>query len=105
MSDTPISLLERLRLRPDSASWQRLVDLYTPLMRKWFLQYGLQPPDADDLVQEMFSTLIRTLPEFQHDLRRGAFRRWLRGMAVNRLRYFWRERRTQPLVSDSERLL
>ena len=30
MSDTSVSLLERLRLRPDAASWQRLVDLYTP---------------------------------------------------------------------------
>ena len=26
--DTPVSLLERLRLRPDAVSWQRLVDLH-----------------------------------------------------------------------------
>ena len=31
--DTPISLLERLRLRPNEESWRRLVDLYTPLIR------------------------------------------------------------------------
>ena len=106
MADTSISLVERLRLCPDSASWQRLVDLYAPMIRKWFLDQGLQPPDADDLVQEMFIVLIRELPEFHHDLRRGAFRRWLRSMAVNRLRIFWRTRDTQPLpVGDIENLL
>lgn len=42
MPDTPISLLERLRLRPDEESWQRLVDLYTPLIRDWLRRYQLQ---------------------------------------------------------------
>jgi RNA polymerase sigma-70 factor (ECF subfamily) len=37
-------------------------------------------------------TLLRELPQFRHDLRRGAFRRWLRTIAVNRLRTFWRGR-------------
>jgi hypothetical protein len=35
MPETPASLLERLRIRPDAASWQRLVELYTPLIRNW----------------------------------------------------------------------
>jgi len=29
MAETSISLLERLRLQPDSAAWQRLVAVYT----------------------------------------------------------------------------
>src|SRR6516165_7259704 len=96
MTQTPISLLERLRLRPDPASWQRLVDLYTPLIRDWLRRHGLQPPDADDLVQEVMHVLVRELPEFRHDLRPGAFRRWLRAVTVNRVRAFWRARRAGP---------
>src|SRR5215831_361796 len=90
MPDTPVSLLERLRLQPDAPSWQRLVDLYTPLIRSWLLRHELQPSDADDLVQEVMSVLVRELPSFQHERRTGAFRRWLRGITVNRLRVFWR---------------
>ena len=98
MTQTPISLLERLRLRPDEASWQRLVDLYTPLIRDWLRRHALQPPDADDLVQDVLGVLVRELPQFRHDLRPGAFRRWLRNVTVNRLRVFWRGRRARPLA-------
>ncbi|MFO0928798.1 MAG: hypothetical protein U0736_17555 [Gemmataceae bacterium] len=35
MSPTPISLLERLRLRPDSAAWDEFARLYTPFIRSW----------------------------------------------------------------------
>jgi RNA polymerase sigma-70 factor (ECF subfamily) len=91
--ETPISLLERLRLHADDASWERLVLLYSPLIRGWLARYNLQPNDADDVCQEVMQTLLRELPHFRHDLRRGAFRRWLRNVAVNRLRSFWRGRR------------
>jgi RNA polymerase sigma-70 factor (ECF subfamily) len=94
--DTPISLLERLHLGPDPASWERLVALYTPLILGWLQRYGVQPADADDLLQEVLTVLLRELPEFRHDLRRGAFRRWLRAIVVNRLRPFWRSRKTRP---------
>lgn len=103
--DTPISLLERLRLRPDSASWERLVALYTPLIRGWLGRYALQPSDVDDLTQEVLGTLLRELPQFRHDLRRGAFRRWLRTIAVNRLRTFWRGRRRAAGQADLDAAL
>ncbi len=98
MSDTPISLLERLRLRPDPASWQRLVDLYTPLIRDWLRRQDVQPADVEDLTQEVLGAVARELPQFRHDLRRGAFRRWLRTVTVNRLRNFWRAARLRPAV-------
>lgn len=106
MPDTPVSLLERLRLRPDPASWQRLVDLYTPLIRNWLLRYSLQASDADDRVQDVLQVLVRELPNFRHNLRTGAFRRWLKTITVNRLRA-WR-RTQQPVAtgdSDFDRML
>src|SRR5579871_5456487 len=103
MSDTPVSLLERLRLRPDPASWQRLVDIYTPLMHNWLRRHNLQAADTDDLVQDALQVVIRELPNFRHDLRRGAFRRWLRTITVNRLRTHWRKQRSQPVaIGDSD---
>jgi RNA polymerase sigma-70 factor (ECF subfamily) len=73
MSITPVSLLDRLRTRPDSPSWQRLIDLYTPLIRGWLRHHSVRPEDADDLVQEVMSAVVRDLPRFQHDQRPGAW--------------------------------
>jgi RNA polymerase sigma-70 factor (ECF subfamily) len=101
LADTPVSLLERLRLRPDPASWQRLVDLYTPLIRDWLRRQAVQPADIDDLTQDVLGTVARELPQFHHDLRRGAFRRWLRTVTVNRLRNFWRAARLRPAVGSA----
>lgn len=100
MTATPISLLERLRLGPDADSWQRLVDLYKPLVAGWLRALGVQPADCDDLTQEVLATLVRELPEFRHNLRAGAFRRWLRGIVLNRLRAFRRARQPIPTSAD-----
>jgi RNA polymerase sigma-70 factor (ECF subfamily) len=97
---TPISLLERLRLRPDADSWQRLADLYAPLVAGWLRALGLQAVDAEDLTQETLATLVREMPNFRHNLRPGAFRHWLRGIVLNRLRAFRRARQPVPAGGD-----
>lgn len=101
--ETPVSLLERLRLRPDAGSWQRLVDLYAPLIRGWLARHGLQASDADDLSQEVLRIVVQEMPSFRHDLRTGAFRRWLKNILLNRLRTYWRQRR--PATGDHGQLL
>src|SRR5262245_18728526 len=106
--DTPLSLLERLRQGPAPADWQRLVTLYTPLIQAWFRRQSLPGSDADDLTQEVLAVVVRELPHFQHNLRRGAFRRWLRTIVVNVLRNYWRCRGSRPAApggSDFEQVL
>ncbi|HUG91242.1 MAG TPA: sigma-70 family RNA polymerase sigma factor [Planctomycetaceae bacterium] len=97
MSDTSLSLLERLRADSDSAAWQRLVALYSPLLERWIARYdSLQPADVDDLLQEVLVTLARELPGFEHNGRPGAFRSWLKAILLHRLRAFWRTRANHP---------
>src|SRR5262249_39510980 len=87
----------------DDPSWQRLVELYTPLIHGWLRRYFVPEADADDLVQEVLSVVVRELPRFEHNQRTGAFRSWLRGITVNRLRDFWRSRRYRPeATGDSQ---
>lgn len=99
MSETSASLLARLRDRADGDAWQRLVHVYTPLLAGWLRRYDLQPADADDLVQDVLTVVVRELPQFQHNQRRGAFRHWLRTILVNRVREFWRSQRARPLAT------
>jgi RNA polymerase sigma-70 factor (ECF subfamily) len=92
MEHTPQSLLERLRLRPDASSWKRLVDLYTPFLKGWLRRQQVPPADVDDLVQEVLAVVVREMPAFEHNQQRGAFRCWLRTIALNRLKGYWRAR-------------
>src|SRR5438094_327496 len=90
--ETSLSLLGRLSAGEDDA-WGRLVAVYGSLMQKWMASAGLQQADRDDLTQRALEILVRELPEFRHGGRRGSFRAWLRGVVVNLLREFWRQRR------------
>ena len=85
MHTTPISLLERVRHKADEAAWRRLVRLYTPLLFFWARRAGETEHDAADLVQDVLTTLVQTLPTFQYD-RNGQFRAWLRTVTLNKLR-------------------
>jgi RNA polymerase sigma-70 factor (ECF subfamily) len=96
MPETSASLLERLRDGADSESWDRLVSLYTPLIRGWLARHGLPRQDADDVTQNVLAVLVRRLPDFERQPRAGAFRRWLRTITVNCLRDFWRAEKHRP---------
>ncbi len=91
MDTTSVSLLERLRRQPDAQSWQQLVAIYQPWLRGWLQAHFLQSADAEDVVQEVLAVLVREIGHFEHNGRRGAFRTWLRGIVVNRLREFRRK--------------
>jgi RNA polymerase sigma-70 factor (ECF subfamily) len=102
--DTSVTLLERLRSHSDTTSWQRLMDLYEPLIQGWLRKQGLQPSDADDLAQEVLVVLVRELPHFKHQ-RPGAFRAWLRIITINRLRDFCRARQNRPAATGDSGML
>jgi RNA polymerase sigma-70 factor, ECF subfamily len=99
MSDTPASLLERLRDPKADEAWGRFVELYSPLLLYWARRVGLREPDASDLVQEVFVVLLRKLPEFQYDARKG-FRSWLRTVTLNRWREIRRQRHHATVGAD-----
>src|SRR5262249_22630254 len=99
MAETSISLLERLRLQPDSAAWQRLVAGYPPLIRGWLHRDRLPEGGGSERAQSVLAVPSPELPHCRHDLRTGAFRRWLRTITVNRLRSFWRARAARPVAT------
>lgn len=101
---TSLSLLDRVANSTDSDSWDRLTELYTPLMHAWLRQYDVQSADADDLVQEVLAVLTQELPRFSHSHQTGAFRTWLRRILVNRLRNLWRSRKYEPQAKGTSSL-
>jgi RNA polymerase sigma-70 factor (ECF subfamily) len=96
MPETPVSLLDRLRQPDGQEAWERFVFLYTPLLCHWARRLGLQELDVDDLVQDVFTILVRKLPEFRYDPRKR-FRAWLWTITLNQVRD--RQRRQAPVRS------
>jgi RNA polymerase sigma factor (sigma-70 family) len=90
---TSHSLLEKARDPADAGSWRKLLDLYSPLIRRWIRPNVDQPADADDVVQETLAMLVCELPRFAHSGSPGAFRAWLKSLTINRLREHWRDRK------------
>ena len=101
MEETSLSLLDRIRETSDPQSWDRLVTLYAPLLKRWVLSYEVQASDADDIVQDVLAIMVRDLPKFQHSERTGAFRGWLRAILVTRVKDFWRSRRYRPMATGT----
>lgn len=104
MSETQKSILVRAQ-EGESAAWQRLTDLYRPMILKWLRQCSVSAHDAEDLAQDILLTMIRALPKFTHSGRTGAFRSWLRTITVNRTNDFWRSRKRAPQATDRSSLL
>ena len=85
MPDTPPSLLIRLRDSQDAGSWRRFFEQYWRLIFSFARKCGLQPSDAQDVVQEVVTEVFRAMPRFEYDRSRGTFRAWLRTITQNKV--------------------
>ena len=106
--ETSLSLLNQVREPVGHAAeeaWERLVPIYQSLLQKWLRAAGLQQADGDDVSQRVLEVLVRRLPGFEHNGRRGAFRAWLRGITDNFLREFWRKKPTPKSSSLLDQLV
>lgn len=102
--DTRASLLHEAK-SGDNRAWQRLADLYRPFLAAWAKRNAPALHDAEDLTQDILLAVLRALPRFEHNGRRGAFRTWLRVVAVHCTHDFWSARQTQPRGSGDTALL
>jgi RNA polymerase sigma-70 factor (ECF subfamily) len=103
MSDTPSSLLRRVRDSADAASWREFQELYEPLLLNYVRSRGLAENDARDVVQDVFVLLLPALQKFELDPARGRFRTWLWKVTCNALADWARKQRRQTKAEDAFR--
>lgn len=105
---TSLSRLQRMSVGGDTPDWRRFVDVYEPFLRNWLRRKELPSQDADDLVQNILAVVVRRVKDFEHNGRPGAFRNWLKTIAVFCLKEHWRSQKTTPAGvggSDMQTLL
>jgi RNA polymerase sigma-70 factor (ECF subfamily) len=79
------TLLARVRDRADAESWREFYQFYHPLLRRYLRRLGLQEDAAADVIQDAFTQLLRTLPDFTLGRKPGRFRGYLWKVTVSAL--------------------
>lgn len=94
-TNTSLTLLERVRANEPSA-WDRLMALYTPLVRYWCSRARLIEADIEDTCQEVFQAALTSISHFRRDRPGDTFRGWLRGITRNQIALYFRRSQRQP---------
>ena len=97
--ETRPSLLVRLKDPADDEAWIEFTEIYRPLVCRLAARRGLQHADAEDLAQQVLSSVARAIDRWQTDPARARFRTWLCRVAGNaivnalaRARERWRDK-------------
>jgi RNA polymerase sigma-70 factor (ECF subfamily) len=94
--------LVRQVLRGEAQAWDRFAHLYVPLVHRWARQMGLQSSDANDVCQNVFVSVLRSLKTFRSGQPGQSLRGWLRTITRNAAIDLHRQRARQvPPLDDA----
>jgi RNA polymerase sigma factor (sigma-70 family) len=94
---THASLLARVRTGEDPVAWQEFCARYGELILGFARRAGVQPSDADDVLQDVLTILTRSMRDFVYDPAKGKFRSYLKTLVVRTI--FRKSRRKRTAAS------
>jgi RNA polymerase sigma-70 factor (ECF subfamily) len=86
------SLLSRLKNRSDDESWVTFYHTYWRLIYNTAIRAGLNDAEAKDVVQETVVSVVKAMPDFRYDQKKGKFKGWLMRITQRRIADEWRKR-------------
>jgi len=86
------SLLSRLRDWNDQESWKAFFDAYWRLIYNAAIKAGLTDSEAQDAVQETLISVMKKMPDFHYDAKKGSFKGWLLNLTRWRIADQFRKR-------------
>lgn len=88
---TSLSLVDGL-ISQDEKYWQRLCVLYGPIIDYWIQKAGVVSADSVDVRQEVLLGIAKNIGGYRHaDSESGSLRRWMWGIARNKIADFQRK--------------
>lgn len=102
MINTDETLLDRLRAENAHDAWEEFYRTYATAVMHYAIRMGLDHARAQDVLQETMVVLMRLLPAFVYDRRRGRFRNFLLTIAHRRALDCLRRERRRGEVSLGE---
>lgn len=68
----------------DQLAWEKIVEIYGPMIESRCRRWGFSTADADDLTQDIFISLHKSLPSFRKSEKTHGFRQWMWTIAGRR---------------------
>jgi RNA polymerase sigma factor (sigma-70 family) len=87
--ETDVRLIERAAAN-DPRGWEELYARYSERVREYCRRKGLPEPDVDDVCQEVFWSVSKTIAQFRREHPRDSFRAWLHVITKRRVADFYR---------------
>jgi RNA polymerase sigma-70 factor, ECF subfamily len=78
-------------------AWQCFYQTYDPVIRRFALSCRLPSDEIDECAQEVWTTLVTRLRDFQYQSERGRFQSWLYAVVRNQAVDFLRCRKRHPV--------
>ena len=106
-TSTSASLIQSVKAA-DPEAWQRLADLYGPVVYAWCRQAGLTEVDTADVAQNVFLAVFKNVRQFRREGPEHSFRGWLWKITRNEVLMFFRARNKEPRAAggtDAQQLL
>jgi RNA polymerase sigma-70 factor (ECF subfamily) len=85
--------------RDDPAAWERIVQLYAPLVASWCRRWGIAEQDLGDVLQDVFAAVASHLNRFRKEEPGDTFRGWLLTIVRNKVRDHFRRRAREPVAT------
>jgi len=98
---TTTIILEELSSSEGGPVWERFCRFCRPMIIGRGIQFGLDEPDAQDVAQETLIKFIELYREGEYKRQKGGLRKWLMGIARNKMREKRRKFSRERLVADS----
>jgi RNA polymerase sigma-70 factor (ECF subfamily) len=99
---TRSSLLSRLKNWNDNESWKVFFDTYWRLIYNTAIRAGLNDAEAQDVVQETVVSVLKAMPNFQYDPKKGTFKGWLLRLTQRRIIDHRRKQHYGPFKFQNE---
>lgn len=93
--ETRGSLILRLKNAEDRVAWQEFVEIYEPLIVALAMSRGLQRADADDVAQEVMSSVASHIEDWHAKPKKSSFRAWLATITRNQTFLMFRKKLRQ----------
>ena len=75
--ETNASLIRRIKESADDAAWNQFLSIYRPVVLRLAISRGLQHADAEDLTQQVFSSVASAIEKYKPQRDERQFRYWL----------------------------
>lgn len=98
---TSTSLLLALKDQDNDGVWSAFCERYQPLLLAFARRLGLNEHDALDAAQECLLAFAQSYEQGAYDPDKGALRKWLLGIAANKIRDIQRRRRREFVPEEA----